>query len=216
MAANVAQRRSKKAARRKAVLAEKRKAAALDNSVAARIRRAVAGPIHHCKQHADLFDAGMGVLTMVRGTPGETVLCAFWLDVFYLGIKDVQIRSLTMSEADFFLGALEEAAPLKEVEPAYARKLLRDLAAWVEPIGFLPPRDFAVAERIFGDANPEACDSVFRFGKDGKPCYVPDLSESSAEKLRRVEQLRQRLGDGGFDILIEDENPEPSQSSRSA
>lgn len=210
MAANIAQRRSRKAARRKAVVAEKRKAEAMDTSVAARIRHAVAGPIDHCKLHADLFESGMGVLTMVRGAPGETLLCAFWLDVYCLGIKDIQVRPVTMSEAALFLGMLNEAAPLKEVDPACARKLLRDLAAWAEPIGFSPPRDFAAAERIFGDANPDTCDDVFTFGRNGKPCYVPGPSESSAERLRRVEQLRQRLGEGGFDILIEDdEDPEP-------
>ena len=81
-----------------------------------------------------------------------------------------------------------------------ARKLRRDLAAWSQSISFVPHRDFATVERIFGDVSADASDALFRFGRDGKPVYIPGPSESAHLIRRRIEQLRQHLGDDGFEI----------------
>src|SRR2546430_2481500 len=79
-----------------------------------------------------------------------------------------------------------------------ARKLLRDLAAWSQSIGFAPHRDFAVVERMFGDVSADASDAIFRFGRDGKPVYIPGPSETAPLIRRRIEQLQKYLGDDGF------------------
>lgn len=205
MAMNIAQRRAKKAARRKTALAGKRKVESSGNTILAQVQRAAGGPILHCKMHESLFEDGIGTLIVVRGAPGETVLCGFLLDVFCLGIKDVEVRSVTMSEVDLFLDVHEEAAPMKSVEPAYARKLLHDLASWAEAIGFSPSRDYAVAVRVFGDSNPDACNAAFSFGHNGKPRYMPGPSETPSDVRRRVERLQQRLGRDGFELVLDEE-----------
>ena len=84
------------------------------------------------------------------------------------------------------------------VDPSYARKLLRDLAAWSLSIGFAPHRDFAAVERLFGDVSADASDAVFRFGRDGKPVYIPGPNDTAHLIQRRIEQLRKYLGDNGF------------------
>jgi hypothetical protein len=63
-----------------------------------------------------------------------------------------------------------------------------------------PHRDFAVVERMFGDVSACVCDVAFRFGRDGKPFYMPGPTESSSLIRRRLEQLRKALGDDGFDL----------------
>jgi hypothetical protein len=65
-------------------------------------------------------------------------------------------------------------------------------------IGFAPHGDFAAVERMFGDVSADASDAVFRFGRDGKPVYIPGPSETAAVIRRRIAQLQEYLGDGGF------------------
>jgi hypothetical protein len=97
-----------------------------------------------------------------------------------------------------YMEATDAGSPMVSVDPSYARKLLRDLAAWSQSIGFAPHRDFAVVERIFGDMSADASDAVFRFGRDGKPVYIPGPNDTAPLIQRRIEQLRKYLGDDGF------------------
>jgi len=80
--------------------------------------------------------------------------------------------------------------PLKEVDPSYARKLLREAAAWAQSVGFPPHRDFAVVEQMFGDVDPAACDVEFRFGRDGRPINM--LGPSDPVSLIRQEREKMR------------------------
>jgi hypothetical protein len=96
------------------------------------------------------------------------------------------------------MDAMDLASPMAPVDPSYARKLVRDLAAWSRSIGFAPHRDFAAVEQIFGDVNPEASDAVFGFGRDGKPMYIPGPNDAASVVQRRIEHLKRHLGDDGF------------------
>jgi hypothetical protein len=102
----------------------------------------------------------------------------------------------------FETDAMHGGSPLVSAGPSYARKLLRDLAAWSQSIGFAPHRDFAAVERMFGDVSADASDAVFRFGRDGKPVYIPGPNETAPLIRRRVEQLQKHLGDDGFGFEI--------------
>lgn len=200
MATNIALKRAKKAHRRKQVLADRRAVEAVDASFAGRMRRAAGPPIQHCLLTESLFEGGIGTLVLARGpTPHHVALGTFLLDAFCLGIKDVMFRSVDAEEFAAFVETMGAAAPLAPVDPSYARKLLRDLAAWSQSIGFAPHRDFTVLEQMFGDVDAGACNVAFRFGRDGKPCYLPGPTESSTLIRRRVEQLRKVFGDDGFD-----------------
>jgi hypothetical protein len=39
----------------------------------------------------------------------------------------------------------------------------------------------------------------FKFGRDGKPLYIPGPFESATLIRRRIEQLQKHLGDEGFE-----------------
>jgi len=205
MATNMAQKRAKKAQRRKQVVAEKRAVEALDAGLAGQVRRAAGAPIQHCLLSKPLFDDGMGTLLLARGlTPYDVALGTFLLDPYCLGIKDVMFRVVDEDEFEMHVETMGAASPFISVEPSYARKLLRDLAAWARSIGFLPHRDFAVVEQLFGDVSADACNEVFRFGRDGKPAYMPGPSESPSLIRSRMERLRKALGDDGFTLAISD------------
>ena len=194
MAANMALKRARKAQRRKQVVAEKRRLELVDTGLPAQVRRAAGLPIQRCILTHGLFDAGVGTLHLARGaTPHHFTVASFLVDVFCLGIKDAFVRSADGEEFDFYIESMAEDIPQKTVDPSYARKLLRDAAAWAHSKGFAPHRDFAIVEQIFGDVDPAACDVEFRFGQDGEPFYVAGPSEPLWLIRQRQEQMR-RLG----------------------
>jgi hypothetical protein len=199
MATNMALKRARKAQRRKQVVAQKRRAEVLEASLPARVLRAAHAPIQHCFLTESVFDIGMGTLVLARGaTPHHIALGSFLIDVFCLGIKDVIFESVEREVFEMYIEATDAGSPMISVDPSYARKLLRDLAAWSQSIGFAPHRDFAAVERIFGDMSADASDTVFRFGRDGKPVYIPGPNDTAPLIQRRIAQLRKYLGDDGF------------------
>ena len=199
MAPNMALKRARKAQRRKQVVAQKRRAEVLEASLPARVLRAANAPIRHCLLTESVFDIGMGTLVLARGaTPRHLAVSAFLIDVFCLGIKDVMFESFEREDFEMYMEATDAGSPMVSVDPSYARKLLRDLAAWSQSIGFAPHRDFAAVERVFGDVSADASDADFRFGRDGKPFYIPGPNDTAPLIQRRIEQLRKSLGDDGF------------------
>jgi hypothetical protein len=201
MAVNMAVKRARKAQRRKQVVAEKRRTEALDAGLPARVLRAAEVPIQHCLLSADLCELGIGTMILARGvTCHHLAVGVFLLDVFCLGIKDAMFKSLESDELAMYLEKTSAGSPPVSLQPADARKLLRDLAAWSESIGFAPHRDFATVERIFGNINADQSEANFPFGRDGKPFYIPGPFDSPTLVRRRVEQLQKHLGDDGFEI----------------
>ncbi|MPZ31725.1 MAG: hypothetical protein GEV13_12135 [Rhodospirillales bacterium] len=201
MATNIAQKRARKEKQRKLAAAARRRAEAFEASLAGKVHRASRLPILHCLLTKSLFDDGMGTLVLARGSASyDVALAAFLLDPLCLGIKDVTFQRMTGSGFETYLEITNMASPLETVEPSYARKLLRELAAWARSIGLPPPPDFPVVEGSFGDVDAGACDVAFKFGQDGRPFYIPGPMESPSLVRNRVEQLRRRLGDGGFDV----------------
>jgi hypothetical protein len=199
MATNMALKRARKAQRRKQVVAQKRRAEIVEASLPARVLRAAHAPIQHCFLTESVFDIGMGTLVLARGaTLHHVAFSVFLIDTFCLGIKDVMFESVEGEVFEMYMEVTDAGSPMVPVDPSYARKLLRDLAAWSQSIGFAPHRDFAAVERMFGDVSVDTSDAVFRFGRDGKPFYIPGPNDTAHLIQRRIEQLQKYLGDDGF------------------
>ena len=201
MAVNMAVKRARKAQRRKQVVAEKQRTEVIDAGLPARVLRAAEAPIQHCLLSANLFELGIGTMILARGvTRHHLAVGIFLLDVFCLGIKDAMFKSLESDELELYLEATNLGSPPLSLQPSDARKLLRDLAAWSQSIGFPPHRDFAAIERIFGDIDADESEANFPFGRDGKPVYIPGPFESATVVRRRIEQLQKHLGSDGFEF----------------
>jgi hypothetical protein len=181
------------------VVAQKRRAELSEASLPARVLRAAHAPIQYCFLTESVFDIGMGTVVLARGaTSHHVALSSFLIDTFCLGIKNVMFESVDSEVFEIYMAATDAGSPIVSVDPSYARKLLRDLAAWSESIGFAPHPDFAAVERVFGDVSVDTSDAVFRFGRDGKPVYIPGPNDTVHLIQRRIEQLQKYVGDDGF------------------
>jgi hypothetical protein len=135
----------------------------------------------------------------------DLALSGFLVDAYCLGVKDAMFRELDEDEMEELLDGAGATAPLTPVDPPYARKLLRDAAAYAQSLGLPHHPDYATAGLLFGDVAADACDVEFEFGHEGRPFYVPGPTESPTQIRRRIDRLRRRLGDDGFDFGIPEE-----------
>ncbi|MGJ5206774.1 hypothetical protein [Bradyrhizobium sp. HKCCYLR20261] len=179
MAVNMAQKRAKKAQRRKQLATLAKREDAIQNSLPGRVAKAAQAPIQHCCVNEGLFDVGMGTLLLARGHTSPYTMAVFLLDSFALGVKDVMFRTMEREYIEQYMGMADAGGTMVPIAPSEARKLLRDLSAWSKAHGFAPHRDFATVEKIFGDINADDSDSVFQFGRDGKPVLIGDLDRDA-------------------------------------
>ena len=203
MTAALARRRAMKAQRRKIQTEAKRREQRVDASLPGLVRSAATGTVHTCLVQQDLFERGLGTVVLVRATARDAlVMASFLLDVHCRGIKNAMLAPVSPDELAFYIATLDSTAEFEAVDPAYACKLVRAAAAYGRSVGFEPHRDHALAERLFGDLNPEACPTRFEFGVDGKPCYVPGPGETAGQIGRHVQTMSRRLGSDGFTVML--------------
>jgi len=208
MASSAILKRQRRAQQRKQAVVSKRQLELVESTIGARARRAAAMPIRVCALHGQLVDGavdgGIASVVLARGrTPDYATAAIFLVDTFCLGVKDVIVQEFEADQLAFLIESMAEVSPVTELEPSYARKLLREAAAWGASIGFKPHRDFVAAEQLFGDVRAEACEAVFTFGKDGKPFYMPGPTETRAQVRQRLAHLLARFGPDGFDHMVE-------------
>ena len=208
MSSRNAQRKHAKANHRKKVLEQRRRleAKGAGGGLAHEVRRAAARPLHACLVQDGIFESGMGMVFLSRKTgPRDLALSGFLVDAYCLGVKDAMFREFDEDEMKELVDGAAVTAPLTPVDPAYARKLLRDAAAYAQSLGLQPHPDYAAVELLFGDVAADACDVVFEFGLEGRPFYVPEPTDSPTQVRRRIDRLRRRLGDDGFDVGMPEE-----------
>jgi hypothetical protein len=198
-----AQRKHAKATQRKKILEQRHRldAKGAGGGLAGEVRRAAGARLHACLMQDSVFQSGVGMVFLSRKTGvRDVVLAGFLVDAYCLGVKDTMFRELDEEEMEELLDGAGATAPLTPVDPPYARKLLRDAAAYARSLGLPPHADYATVEPLFGDVAADACDVEFQFGYEGRPLYVPGPTESATQIRRRIDRLRRRLGNDGFDF----------------
>jgi hypothetical protein len=172
-------------------------------SLAARVRIAAKGAVVRCVVPSTLFEIGIGHVIVARRLPSGLLGCAFFLvDVFCLGVKDVFYAEMDQTELRSRLMGPDELQQFVAVEPAHARKLIRDAAAYAQSLGLSAAKDTPVVEAIFGDVDAGACAETFTFGKDGKPFYVSGPNDTPARIRAITQTLEKTQGRGGWDYMI--------------
>jgi hypothetical protein len=173
------------------------------------VSRAANGPVHEwCLVPHNLFEQGIGNLAFSRALPdGSIALAMFLLDIFCLGVKNALFAVLTRREYDQRIAHWPPPEILQPMAPACFRKLVEGGVDYARSLGLEPHADYGPASQIFGDVEAAACPTDFTYGRESKPFYISGPNETPARATAIVNHLRERLGEGNFDLLVGLEEP---------
>jgi len=171
-------------------------------SPARAIRAAREYPIEGCWTFADWTEGGMTVVAVARRQPqGRILLGAYVVDYYCLGVKDAYFRA-NIPQEDFYGDVLPTALQGRayiRISTGLAHELVWGAVEYAEQFGFRPHRDFRQAKLVLDppDANPRP--GLVEFGYEGKPFYIQGPHD---DVDRILDQLRSRVGDGNYDVMI--------------
>jgi hypothetical protein len=164
---------------------------------------AINSPYHECFVRKDLFDDGIGSITVSRKMPnGNIALSMFLLDVWCLGIKNADFKVFSENEYESVLKSIRTHQELENIHPAYALKLIEKCVEYAQNLGFKPHSDYALSLQIFGDTDVSGCTKEYEFGKDGKPYYISGPKETESRSTQICNSLMKKCGDGNFHYTI--------------
>src|SRR4051794_15779271 len=153
---------------------------------------------------AAIFEIGMGSVMVSRfKTDGDVESGIFLLDTYCVGVKNAEFLKVDLDEYQTeILPMVEVGGRLERIQPACARKLVEQAAAYAHGLGFSPHPDYKKACRVFGGISAEACASQFVFGLDGKPFYVPGPYDTAEviHLVLRVLDAKCGVGNYAFDL----------------
>jgi hypothetical protein len=211
-----------KAAKRKAVVAEKLGAQRRELAISKpRHVDLATSPVVACTMTQGFEEEGAGTLTLIRQlTLGRYGACIFDIDLWCLGVEDAYFEVLEAEDYEYYQAQPESLARVP-MDPALARQLVRDAAAYGARNGFPPPDEFGEMESFFGAIEPAG--ATFPLGRNGKPYFVVNPNDPPARVRRTLEHLEYTLGPGGFEYeypldedVLPEEKPPTAEASRSA
>ncbi len=165
---------------------------------------AARAPVYGCYVAEEIFDQGIGQVVVSHLAGGGQVAAGIFLvDAYCLGVKDAFAFFRPRGDfEDLLLRHIEQAMTLREVEPAYAKKLIVDAIAYARDLGFGPHPDYKLASKVLQDIDETACTTEFTFGKDGKPFFVSGPNDTEARSKQIIDTLRRRCGPDGYHFMM--------------
>ncbi|MGH9939370.1 MAG: hypothetical protein ACREAM_24280, partial [Blastocatellia bacterium] len=147
---------------------------------------------------------GIGQVIVSRLSGGQVAAGIFLIDAFCLGVKDAFAFFKPLRDfEDQIIASMRRIVGLREVEPAYAKKLVLDAIAYARNNGFEPHKDYHLASKVLRDIDETACKTEFTFGKDGMPFFIAGPNDSEARSKQVIDTLHRRLGPGGYHYMTE-------------
>jgi hypothetical protein len=151
-------------------------------------------------------ESGLVGVLVVRDTGSTVLACGYLVDVFCLGVKNTNgPKTVNRRKLPDFVQTFFSAWPGRAPVPApleLARHIVFGAVDYARSLGFEPHPDFAKGAALLGDW--EAGSSDVTFGHDGKPLYV---SGPHDDTYGTIAKLRQAVGDGNFDYLVQVPGP---------
>jgi hypothetical protein len=137
-----------------------------------------------------------------RGS-GETEAGIFLVDTYCVGVKSAFYQKFSRGALDELREKVFREQENETMAPACARKFVEDAVAYARGLGLPPDPDYKHAARVLGGLDAGQCDTVFTFGKDGKPLFVQGPNDTGAFIQRVVTALRLSRGEGNFNLMLE-------------
>ncbi len=155
-----------------------------------------------CLVPVNIFKSGLGNVVFARKLEnGSVVMAIFLVDTFCLGVKDALNAVVSAGEYSQKIEQLDKVGNFESVSPACCRKLVEGAEAYARELGFSPHRDYKRARNLFGNVDPNECETEFEYGKDGKPLYVSGQYDSNVKQNQIIGILKKKLGPDGFHYI---------------
>ncbi|MGE0128081.1 MAG: hypothetical protein AB7U82_08375 [Blastocatellales bacterium] len=161
---------------------------------------AARAPVYKCYVADDVFDQGIGHVVVSRLSGSQVAAGIYLVDAYCLGVKDAFAMLKPRQVFEDFIA--NSPMRLREVEPAYAKKLVEASIAYARDLGFEPHPDYKLPRKILNGIDASECSVEFTFGKDGKPFFVSGPYDSEARSKRIVDTLHRRCGAGGYEYMV--------------
>lgn len=176
----------------------------LNAGIAERMRSAADYPVLHSWISEMIGEQGIGSVLLSRELPGGRVAVAvFLVDRNCLGVKDGFGEVLGRAAyADKFERGIREKDAARDAPPAEVCKFVRDAIDYAQALGIPPHPDAVKVLPIFGSIDPNECKTVFEFGKNGKPFFIPGPYDTPERCRQTVAALTSHCGPTGFEYVM--------------
>jgi hypothetical protein len=167
------------------------------------IERAAHGPAGECYVSDNIFQGGLGSVIISRPTAtGRIATGVYLIDAYCLGVKDAFARLYTEDEFEHVLDGSNETQQMRQVEPAYAKKLILDAVAFARTHGLEPHPDFRDASRLLEGIDASACTTEFTFGYDGNPFFIAGPYDTPERMKQIAAALSSKRNSGEYNFMV--------------
>ncbi len=202
------QQRQRKLAKKKAKEREDRKAMIQRqqqlSSMAGQMAEAAKGEIDGCYiASACHTGTGIGSVLIVRKSPsGQRTFAMFLVDAFCLGVKDALGKTCSATQMADILDDLRLRDPIESVEPGVALGYIEAAIAYAQSLGFPPHSDYRKVAPIWGDIQATEVPEKYKFGRDGRPAYIPGPYDDHTRQMLIINTLSKKVGVKNFDFVV--------------
>lgn len=157
-----------------------------------------------CYRTTDMFEYGEGHVIVTRRHTGGNVTVGFYLvDLYCVGVKDTYYHfGLDPLELD---GMIEHYGMFETCSYEEAHNLIYGAIEFAEEAGIKPHKDFALTQYILEEDDENVPLIEYEFGRDGRHFL---MVHTRLEASRYLPLLNKNLGEGNFDYIIGNEDPD--------
>lgn len=147
----------------------------------------------------DLNEYGLGHIIVTRNhTGGKVSMAEYLVDIYCLGVKDSFYR-LRMD--DYEVEDIVRQIDAMECPYNEAHNWIYGAIAFAEEAGIEPDKSFNLTQYMLEEDTDDIPLMEFEYGKEGKHLLV---AHNRQEANRYLPLLKQNLGDGNYDFIVED------------
>ncbi|MBR1463215.1 MAG: hypothetical protein IJ604_07555 [Prevotella sp.] len=147
----------------------------------------------------DITEVGEGHILVTRNhTGGKISMAVFLVDAYCLGVKDSFYR---LRLEDYELEEIIDKIGAEECTYEEAHNWIYGSIAYAEEAGIEPDKSFNLTRYMLEEDTDDIPLIEYEFGKDGKHMLV---AHSHLEASRYLPLLKQNLGEGNYDFVIND------------
>jgi hypothetical protein len=121
-----------------------------------------------------------------------------------LGVKQAEGFACYPGQVTELVEKIGEVETLRPASPAAARKLVESAIDFARQFDLQPCASYAKVAVIWGDINPETCDTEFHFGDDrGAPVFIAGPHDTMEGAAKIMAKLNSTAGEGNYEVDYE-------------